>query len=119
MTIGIKFVPYGFFLFLLFVCFSTTYLFLALAVNLFGLLSGSFGFLLAHFGVLYHFFGFLRGWLFRFLGCFYLMFTAFLIGLTSLNLNLFILFVFGPFVLGLAGLLMAVDFVRNVLSQVS
>ena len=117
MTIGIKFVPYGFFLFLLFVCFSTTYLFLALTVNLFGLLSGSFGFLWAHFGVLCHLFGFLRGWLFRFLGCLYLMFTAFLIGLISLNLNLF--FSFLVRLLGLAGLLMAVDFVRNVLSQVS
>jgi hypothetical protein len=78
-TIGIKFVPYGFFLFLLCVCCSTTYLFLAFTVNLLGLLSGSFGFLWAHFGALCHLFGFLRGWLFRSFGCLYLMFTAVLI----------------------------------------
>lgn len=109
MTIGIKFVPYGFFLFLLFVCCSTTYLYLAFTVNLFGLLSGSFGFLWGSLpslrvlkGLVISFF-----WVFVFdVYCFF--------DLISLNL-----LVFGPFVLGLAGLLMAVDFVRNVLSQAS
>ena len=110
MIIGIKFVPYGFFLILY------SYLFLAFTVNLFGFAFGvvwlSLGSLWGSLpsirvlkGLVISFF-----WVFVFdVYCFF--------DLISLNLTLF--FSFGPFVLGLVGVLMAVDFVRYVLSQVS